>query len=603
VSWVAVTPRRTVVQVPELFAQWDEVGNAGVDPASVGSCSARRVSWRCQVDSSHVWVARVDSRSAGHGCPFCAGRRVAPGSSLADVRPELAEEWDCELNAPLEPDAVRPGSSKVVWWRCGVDERHVWRASVAARTARRGTACPMCARRVRGAGNTLADTHPELACEFDVERNAPVTLADVSSGRRMKVVWRCRVDSSHVWVAGVSERVRGYRSCPHCPRPGRSCRCSPVPGRACQVKRSSRHTRPLTVTHPVLVEQWDRVLNAPLEPGSVTAGSSRRVWWRCSTQGHVWCAPVSRRTSHGSGCPYCSGLKVVRSRSLAVLRPDLAAEFDVVNNAPLSAQDVSPGSSRQVWWVCSVDSEHRWRSPVVRRTGRGADCPLCSGRMLSPERSVATVAPWLVAQWADVNAGSPQTCPAGSKRSVTWVCPRNGEHRWVAQVSNRVRGGDCPFCHVVSRSRVEIAVAAELSRFVDVDLSDGVVVVDAQRVVCDIVLRDSRVVVEYDGGFWHAGSLERDVAKSALLESDGWRVMRLREVPLPPAGVSVSVPPGDVFAAACAALGFLERCGAVGAGVASRYRSGGVLVAQDVARRWVAEHMVERRSSRRYRNV
>jgi hypothetical protein len=60
----------------------------------------------------------------------------------------------------------------------------------------------------------------------------------------------------------------------------------------------------------------------------------------------------------------------------------------------------------------------------------------------------------------------------------------------------------------------------------------------------DVVLPSLRTVVEYDGRAWHgfAQAIERDTGKTAALIADGWRVFRLREVPLPllPVGFMVS---------------------------------------------------------------
>ncbi|MGM7696804.1 DUF559 domain-containing protein [Microbacterium sp. A84] len=41
-------------------------------------------------------------------------------------------------------------------------------------------------------------------------------------------------------------------------------------------------------------------------------------------------------------------------------------------------------------------------------------------------------------------------------------------------------------------------------------------------------------VVEYDGSYWHADKVELDTDKSRDLLAAGYRVIRLREYPLPP---------------------------------------------------------------------
>ena len=61
----------------------------------------------------HEWKTSVVSRtSASHGCPYCAGVTVWSGyNDLATLRPDIAADWDYELNDKL-PSEVMPYSQK-----------------------------------------------------------------------------------------------------------------------------------------------------------------------------------------------------------------------------------------------------------------------------------------------------------------------------------------------------------------------------------------------------------------------------------------------------------------------------------------------------------
>ncbi len=60
--------------------------------------------------------------------------------------------------------------------------------------------------------------------------------------------------------------------------------------------------------------------------------------------------------------------------NLAVLNPDLAAEWNADKNHPLTPEDVLPSSNKKVWWLC--DSGHKYEAVVRYRTlGRG--CRKC----------------------------------------------------------------------------------------------------------------------------------------------------------------------------------------------------------------------------------
>lgn len=71
---------------PDLMAEWDYEKN-DLKPEDVTEHSGKKAWWKCQ-QCSHEWLAVIDSRSKGHGCPVCARERVKKklkGLSAADV--------------------------------------------------------------------------------------------------------------------------------------------------------------------------------------------------------------------------------------------------------------------------------------------------------------------------------------------------------------------------------------------------------------------------------------------------------------------------------------------------------------------------------------
>ena len=54
--------------------------------------------------------------------------------------PEMAKEWDYQLNGDLGPEDVFPSSNREVWWKCS--NGHSWRASPNQRSV--GQGCPFC---------------------------------------------------------------------------------------------------------------------------------------------------------------------------------------------------------------------------------------------------------------------------------------------------------------------------------------------------------------------------------------------------------------------------------------------------------------------------
>ena len=193
-----------------------------------------------------------------------------------------------------------------------------------------------------------------------------------------------------------------------------------------------------------LLAQWDIERNLPLTPDDVTFGSHKRVWWTCPN-GHSWQAMVYTR-SEGTGCPYCTGRKVmVGFNDLATQSPELARQWDYKKNVPLVPADISAGSHRSVWWRC--EKGHSWRASVRSRVS-GNGCPVCAGRqILVGENDLATVDPELAQEWDTARNGklTPQDVLPGTEKKVWWVCGHG--HHWRAAVSARTnRQSGCPYC-------------------------------------------------------------------------------------------------------------------------------------------------------------
>jgi hypothetical protein len=76
------------------MAQWDFLGNAQLDAEQISLGSHKKVSWLCSQHGS--WLAMVQDRSAGGGCPQCAAARGKENRTrrglLRDEHPELVAQ-------------------------------------------------------------------------------------------------------------------------------------------------------------------------------------------------------------------------------------------------------------------------------------------------------------------------------------------------------------------------------------------------------------------------------------------------------------------------------------------------------------------------------
>lgn len=408
---------------PEIAEEWDQDKNGILQPDQILPGSEKKIWWKCR-EYGHSWNAYVFQRTAGHGCPYCAGNRILAGfNDLKTLYPRIACEWDHEKNGAITPDQVASYSQRRFWWRCGLG--HSWQATPSKRV--QGEGCPYCCgNKVWSGFNDLGTSNPELIDEWDEEKNAPLKISDVSKGSVKKVWWRCQ--KGHSWQAVIYSRAgNGSSGCPYC-------NGSKVwPG-----------FNDLATVNPLLASQWDVGKNAPVLPNQVSSGTNKKFWWRCE-EGHSWQALISART-RGTGCPVCAGRTVLAGfNDLATLNPHIAAEWNDSKNGNLHPTDVTPGSHKKIWWRCSAG--HEWNTSPANRTN-GTGCPYCSGKLVrTGETDLATLFPQYISEWVtDKNLpDTPSTVPAGTSRIFWWRCSQG--HEWRASVHSRTnRKNGCPYC-------------------------------------------------------------------------------------------------------------------------------------------------------------
>ena len=211
------------------------------------------------------------------------------------------------------------------------------------------------------------------------------------------------------------------------------------------------------------MEELHPSLNPGLDPNTVTLASGKEVTWLCMGCScgapHVWTARVKKRALYGHKCPVCAGSQPCRCSSLAVLRPEVAAQWHPSLNGSLQPTAVSVSSNAKVHWQCMQhDPPHAWPAVVSSRTrpGQGAGCPKCSMKDRVTNRhargTVAEECPQLVEQWHPTLNGSetPHTVTCGSHKKGHWLCPTSScqhPHWWQARVDERrTLHRDCPFC-------------------------------------------------------------------------------------------------------------------------------------------------------------
>lgn len=417
---------------PFLAQEWNFEKNQDISIDAVVVGSAQKVWWKCS-KCGHEWQTSIQHRTQRHtGCPSCAKNKIVESRQKTILlnnghlnSPLLLEEWDYDKNAPLKPTDVTNSSSKSVYWICSKCE-HSWKAKINNRSQlNRG--CPLCSNQIVIKGkNDLATTHPNLANEWNFEKNAPLTPFEVTHGSRRKVWWRC--SAGHEYQASILHRSHGT-NCPICNS-----------GRQTSFAEQA-FLYYIKKLHPDTISRYKDIFNNGMEldiyiPSLKTAIEYDGIYWhknkrKNEEQKYKICQEhgiklIRVKESHDIDCrdiadyvfhidnmdnmknlndiiivvlnhlemfyplnkKYISSINLTRDsneirkymtdikdKSLSILNPELALEWHPTKNGSILPSMVMPNSSIQVWWKCKTCG-HEWKTSVNHRAN-GTGCIVC----------------------------------------------------------------------------------------------------------------------------------------------------------------------------------------------------------------------------------
>jgi len=317
---------------------------------------------------------------------------------LSKTHPKLAKEAD-----GWDPKTVAVGSHRKLSWKC--KKGHGWDAIVKNRTAQ-GQGCPYCSgKRVLQGLNDLETFFPKLSRQAD-----GWNPREVHKTSNKTLPWKC--SKGHTWKAQVSNRSLRGDSCP-----------------ICSGKKVLTGFNDLATLEPNLANEADG-----WDPATLTKFSNKKVQWKCK-DGHTWKVTVNSRSSFRTGCPTCSGQKILFGfNDLQTINPELASEA-----LGWDPKTVAQWSHRLMRWKCSKG--HAFKARIADRSA-GDGCPICIGKkVLVGFNDLLTIRPDLAIQAIGWN---PKSVTEFSNKRKMWRCEKG--HKWEATVSHRSRGRGCPTC-------------------------------------------------------------------------------------------------------------------------------------------------------------
>ncbi len=393
---------------PRLANEWNYKKNKKLTPADVMPNGGQKVWWKC--NKGHEWQATINARSQGRGCPICSAERNTSFPEYALVfylekyglevihsykqqgyeldvyvpSKKIAIEYDgyfwhknkktndLEKNQKCQKDGITlyrireglpPLNDSSLDYIVRKDQKDLSIVieevlgtiikTVVDIDIERDVIAIDNLREFIEKENSILFSNPDVANEWNYEKNGNLRPEHFTSNSKKKVWWKC--SKGHEYQAIIGDRNKG-RGCPYCTG-----------------KKVLKGYNDLQTVNPVLSKEWNYEKNNGLTPADVTTGSHKKVWWKCC-EGHEWQAVISGRNS-GSGCPYCSGRYAIKGKTdLQTVNPILAQEWYYEKNNELTPADVTPNSSKKVWWKC--DKGHEWQS-VISARNNGTGCPIC----------------------------------------------------------------------------------------------------------------------------------------------------------------------------------------------------------------------------------
>ena len=485
---------------PNLAAEWHPTKNT-LKPDEVMPGTHKKAWWICSLE--HEWIAEIKSRTAGVGCPYCAGKKVLAGfNDLASQEPLIAAEWHPEKNGTLTAKDVTVASGKKVWWLC--KNKHEYEATVYSRKT--GTGCPFCLKAMRSsfpeqavyyyikqlfpdAINSYRDlfkssmeldifipsintgieydgrlyhSNPTIQLrdskKYSICKENGIMLVRIIESRRYTPILTC---DHKIEIPDASDKHLNYAINNLCYHLGKIVVPDVRRDRKEILKLLDKRRTSLSSEFPEIAAEWDYEKNDPLVPENFAPHSNERVYWICSKCGNSWRAAIGDRTGEDkNGCPICNRKrgrekakeKIVSLRgSLAETNPELHQEWDYEKNT-IDPFKITAGSGKKVHWKCK-DCGYPWEASINHRVnGRG--CPVCSNRIIiRGHNDFASLKPELMVEWDYENNPDldPTHLALKSGKKASWKCIKCG-HIWKATLAARANGSGCPECFAARRS-------------------------------------------------------------------------------------------------------------------------------------------------------
>lgn len=448
--------------------------------------------WICECDKHHHKIEyRAESVYNGK-CPYCSNDRLLVGfNDLSTLYPDLSEEWDYEKNGELKPSQFTPRSHKKIWWKCKKCGDS-WLTEIYVRV--KGHGCPYCANKKASSKNNLATVAPDLAAEWNYERNGTLTPKDVAPNSPKAVWWRC--SRGHEWKAKVQNRYLG-----------RGCRICSAELKSSFPEQAIRYylSKYFKTESRFRIENWEVDIFLPdlnigieydglawhltseklidremrkndfikkssiklirvKETKSIQEDNNSTIFLNISKNGYVYSqldnaiirllilltgkkeSAFNINHQRDRTDILSSYIKLTKENNLETEVKEATIFWDYEKNKELQPNQFTRNSNHVVWWKCPTCGGS-WEKSIIAFS-KGDRCPYCSGHRLLPGfNDLETMFPEVANEWNYEKNGNmtPANTYARSSKRLWWVCAKG--HEWQQTLSARIsKHTGCPYC-------------------------------------------------------------------------------------------------------------------------------------------------------------
>lgn len=420
---------------PELVDEWDYDKNFPITPDDVSYGSAKKYWWKCPRCGKSYEASPNKRTCRKTACPYCAvvdrgihqKETYAKINNFAEKYPEIAREWNYDKNAK-NPSDYSCSSNEIVWWKCQKCGNE-WQTSVNKRTGKKGTSCPICSLKKGAKRNSLnaaetnsfVENYPDIAKEWDYEKNVDLNIKEYSAKSNIKVWWKCSFCGNN-WQATINKRTTG-RGCPNCSMAGTSFSEQAV---LFYVKKLYSDAISRYNDFGMELDIYIPSIKTAIEYDGIYYHNSKQAIEKenkkdelCKEKGirlirirdpklpdtkdalRIDCKDIQGKHLNSAIeelLKYLDpksnivvdiekdGIKIksrfrqtLKKNSIAKVKPELLEEWDYEKNMNINPESVSYGSKIKYWWKCKTCGYSWQTDPSHRVHGRG--CPKCAHKV------------------------------------------------------------------------------------------------------------------------------------------------------------------------------------------------------------------------------